>query len=364
MADLSREVAAVAAIYAIRNTTDGALYLGSAHDADRRWSDHQRLLRKGTHPTVALQAAWDRDGQSAFVFETLETLPRSVRPLKLQDTEQVWHERLSAEGGALYNPRFRRRAAPRQRSGSSALLTDPQALSRFLELHAVARPKCLDCTYGKGGIWGNLPIRSTVIKADAEPFPGLDLVCRWQDLPHQFDRHAIDVLVFDPLHVHQPGKNSALYRRYVSDANAVKSVEETYPSFLATADYLVKPRTGIVLAKLVDEVRGGHYRWQIFDFVRQAQAQGWTACQMLPVQNRDRLTMRRPNDHDEYHVSNPLAFWIVLRRGASCRGPGRQLHHERTCTVCGKPFRPSRADARTHAGACRQKAYRRRRAAT
>jgi hypothetical protein len=38
-------------------------------------------------------------------------------------------------------------------------LSDPQALAELLELHVSARPTILDATYGKGVVWGRLPIR-------------------------------------------------------------------------------------------------------------------------------------------------------------------------------------------------------------
>jgi hypothetical protein len=61
-------------------------------------------------------------------------------------------------------------------------------------------------------------------------------------------------------------------------------------------------------------------------------------------------------------VRNQWAFWIVLRNGAACYGPGRRLKHELTCQVCGKMFYARRADAKTHDGTCRATLYRRRRA--
>jgi hypothetical protein len=60
---------------------------------------------------------------------------------------------------------------------TSWLLSDPQALAELLELHVSARPRILDCTDGRGRVWGRLPIRERVVKTDVQPLPGLDLVC-------------------------------------------------------------------------------------------------------------------------------------------------------------------------------------------
>ena len=60
-------------------------------------------------------------------------------------------------------------------SVTSWLLSDPQALAELLELHVSARPRILDCTDGRGRVWGRLPIRERGVKTDVQPLPGLDL---------------------------------------------------------------------------------------------------------------------------------------------------------------------------------------------
>jgi group I intron endonuclease len=58
-------------IYAIRNITNGKVYVGSAGDIKTRWNVHRCLLRKGTHHSPHLQAAWNKHGAEAFHFEKL-----------------------------------------------------------------------------------------------------------------------------------------------------------------------------------------------------------------------------------------------------------------------------------------------------
>lgn len=60
------------AVYRIRNTTNGLVYIGSAVDPKSRWRTHRCALRKGTHDNSYLQRAWNSHGESAFVFEVLE----------------------------------------------------------------------------------------------------------------------------------------------------------------------------------------------------------------------------------------------------------------------------------------------------
>lgn len=69
-------------IYCIRNLVDSNLYVGSAVNLDRRWSDHRRGLRKGVHGNRHLQRAWNRYGEEVFLFELLEEVVGKERLLE------------------------------------------------------------------------------------------------------------------------------------------------------------------------------------------------------------------------------------------------------------------------------------------
>lgn len=58
-------------IYAIRNTSNGKVYVGQSMDILGRWQNHHVLLRAGNN-TPHLQGAWNRYGEGSFVFEVLE----------------------------------------------------------------------------------------------------------------------------------------------------------------------------------------------------------------------------------------------------------------------------------------------------
>jgi group I intron endonuclease len=83
-------------IYRILNTVNGKPYLGSAVIIPNRWREHKRTLRKGTHKNLHLQAAWNKYGEEAFVFNIVELVEDKSQLLK---REQYWIDFYEA-----YNP--------------------------------------------------------------------------------------------------------------------------------------------------------------------------------------------------------------------------------------------------------------------
>ncbi len=62
-------------VYVIKNLCDGKVYVGSTSQGFRkRWHEHRRHLRKGTHGSAHLQHAWNRDGEASFEFAVLEVV--------------------------------------------------------------------------------------------------------------------------------------------------------------------------------------------------------------------------------------------------------------------------------------------------
>jgi group I intron endonuclease len=73
-------------IYAITNSVNGKVYIGSAVDIRRRWSQHLHKLRRGNHDNPHLQASWTAYGSDAFLFERIEL----VQPEQLIEAETRW----------------------------------------------------------------------------------------------------------------------------------------------------------------------------------------------------------------------------------------------------------------------------------
>ena len=64
-------------IYLIRNRLNGKVYVGSAVNLLKRRTEHFRQLRGGYHFNRHLQAAFNRDGEAAFLFTIAEFCPNN-----------------------------------------------------------------------------------------------------------------------------------------------------------------------------------------------------------------------------------------------------------------------------------------------
>jgi len=80
-------------IYQIRHIASGKVYVGSAANPRKRWSEHRFELQRGTHHASYLQRTWTKYGKEAFVFEILEPV---LFVEDLLTREQYWIDTLRA----------------------------------------------------------------------------------------------------------------------------------------------------------------------------------------------------------------------------------------------------------------------------
>ena len=63
-------------VYIIVNRFNGKIYVGSTtRRFDRRWKEHQRLLKRGVHRCIPLQMAYNKYGEKYFEFKVISTVP-------------------------------------------------------------------------------------------------------------------------------------------------------------------------------------------------------------------------------------------------------------------------------------------------
>jgi group I intron endonuclease len=81
-------------IYIIKNIIDGKVYVGSAKDFNKRKLRHFNDLKKNKHSSIKLQRAYNKYGESNFIFEEIERFEYSI---EIKDREQYWIEKLNSK---------------------------------------------------------------------------------------------------------------------------------------------------------------------------------------------------------------------------------------------------------------------------
>lgn len=92
-----KSISRTPSIYQIRHIESGKVYVGSAIDPRTRCRKHRNALIKGKHHAPYLQHAWDKYGETAFVFEIIEPV------LFVEDLiarEQYWIDTLRSNDPA------------------------------------------------------------------------------------------------------------------------------------------------------------------------------------------------------------------------------------------------------------------------
>lgn len=102
------------AVYAIRNTITGCVYIGSSTSVETRFRSHRNALRVGQSPNKQLQEDWKTYGEAAFEMTVLEVFPNisvwtSTTELRVAE---AFHLRAAKAAGSVYN------AAPPYRNES------------------------------------------------------------------------------------------------------------------------------------------------------------------------------------------------------------------------------------------------------
>ena len=68
----------ICGIYQIRNLKDNKIYVGSSVNIQFRFYEHKRFLKLNKHCNNHLQNAWNKYGESSFVFEIIELCDKAL----------------------------------------------------------------------------------------------------------------------------------------------------------------------------------------------------------------------------------------------------------------------------------------------
>jgi len=137
-------------VYALRNSVDGKVYVGSSESISSRINRHFSELRAGVHRNHHLQHAFRLYGKSAFEFFILEQVNDAFW---LRPREHAWILRLQATDHKHgYN------ISEDAWSPLSGVFQSEERKSRFLDAHRSPKPSC--------GILSPLPDGKTNVRSD------------------------------------------------------------------------------------------------------------------------------------------------------------------------------------------------------
>lgn len=89
-------------IYKLTNKLNGRIYIGSAKEFKRRWSQHSFSLRNQKHQNKFLQADFNKCGEEAFVFEVMEVTDGKTKEERLT-IEEGYIKQHYDNGKSCYN---------------------------------------------------------------------------------------------------------------------------------------------------------------------------------------------------------------------------------------------------------------------
>lgn len=89
-------------IYKIINKKNNKLYIGSGKNLNDRKRSHFTSLKQNSHNNQHLQNAWNKYGQNAFKFKTIEKVDDTFKRWK-REQEYLDSYRLSGNWNKLYN---------------------------------------------------------------------------------------------------------------------------------------------------------------------------------------------------------------------------------------------------------------------
>ena len=197
--------------------------------------------------------------------------------------------------------------------------TDSDLLSEMLTFYSAIKPHpILDATYNTGRIWNGSG--REVVSMDIDPRYRPDIVADNRAMPVSDESFA--VVVYDPPHVGPQGRDKSRKRFDVDFGATVEcgkdqgwTLSYLYPPFLAEAHRILRPE-GLLLAKITDMVNNHRSRWAHCDFMRMAEAAGFTVSDLIVKVRQGPMVSTRWKR--ARHARKRHCFWIVCRKSDRC----------------------------------------------
>lgn len=195
---------------------------------------------------------------------------------------------------------------------------DAELLEKMLQFYPKTQPgRLLDATANSKRFW----------RHSTRPVIGMDIELRYRpdvlgtSLSMPFKGQSFDVVVYDPPHVPNQGKDKQkdFGVRFglgsKSSANTNYNFSHTFPPFVEEA-YRVLKHQGVLLCKITDYVHNHRMQWAHIDLIQAATAVGFYACDcIIKVRKGPIIDTRWKVAH---HARKQHCYWLVFRKSDRC----------------------------------------------
>jgi hypothetical protein len=195
---------------------------------------------------------------------------------------------------------------------------DAELLERMLRFYPRHRARrVVDVTVNLGRFWRGSKRR--VLGMDIESRYSPSVVGDNMAMP--FRAGALDVLVYDPPHVPNQGRDKVkdFTHRF---GLGLKSARESshnfthlYAAFVKEAYRVLRPE-GMLLCKITDYVHNHRFQWAHVEMVRAATGVGFKACDCIVKIRKGPIV--DPKWKNAHHARRQHCYWLVFRKSDKC----------------------------------------------
>jgi SAM-dependent methyltransferase len=196
--------------------------------------------------------------------------------------------------------------------------TDAELLECMLDFYPHRTPKqILDATVNKGRFWEGST--RPVTGLDIDPAHNPDIVGDNRDMP--FEDNSFDVVVYDPPHIPNQGKdkskdfNTRFGLVLKSSVDQGHNFSHLYPPFVREA-YRVLKADGVMFCKIADYVHGHRFQWAHIALIEAALEVGFTACDCIAKLRKGPII--DPKWKNAHHARRQHCYWIIFRKSKKC----------------------------------------------
>lgn len=195
---------------------------------------------------------------------------------------------------------------------------DSELLERMLAFYPRKRPgKILDATINVGRFWKGT--RRHVIGLDVNPRHRPTVVGDNTQMP--FQSESMEVLVYDPPHVPNQGKDRQKDFTTRFGLGPKSSVENGYNfthlyTAFAKEAYRVLKQEGVLLCKIADYIHNHRLQWAHIEMVNAAAAVGFQPCDCIVKVRKGPIV--DPKWQVAHHARRQHCYWLVFRKSDKC----------------------------------------------